>query len=90
MMFPVLGEATMSLMNSFTRSRPSQTRNMIDWNHPGDEVSPCDITVRSHSPSWGHTAVRGIESLSMAHWNNPLIKSVVLKTLEFPSSERIS
>ena len=75
---------------SFTRSRPSRTRNMIDWNHPGEEENPCGITVHSHSPSWVHAAVRGIKSLLMAHWKNPLIKSVVLNTLEFPISERRS
>ena len=81
----------MSSMNSFTRSRPSRTRNMIDWNHPGEEANLCDLTVHSHSPSWVHTAVRGIETLSMARWKNLLIKQpVVLNTLEFPSSERRS
>ena len=87
---PSLEKQTMPSMNSFTRSRPLQTPNIIDWNQPGEEASPCAITVHSHSPSWVHTAVRGIKSLSMAHWNNPLTKSVVLNTLEFPSSERRS
>ena len=80
----------MSPMNSFTRSRPSQTRNVVDWNQLGEEASPCGITVHSHSPSWLHAAVREIESLSMAHWKSPLTKSVVLNTLEFPNSERRS
>ena len=31
-------------MNSFTRSRPSQTGNMMDWNEPEEEASPCGIT----------------------------------------------
>ena len=35
----------MSSMNSFTCSRPLQTRNMMDWNQPGEEASSCDITV---------------------------------------------
>ena len=52
MLFPVLEKQTISSMNSFTRSRPSRTRNMIDWNHPGEEANSCDITVHSHSPSW--------------------------------------
>ena len=70
----------MSSINNFTRSRPSQTRNMMDWNQPGEEASPCGIIVYSHRPSWVHAAVRGIESLSMLHWRNPLMKSVVLNT----------
>ena len=72
----------MSSMNSFTRSRPSQTPDMIDREYPEEEASSCDITVYFHSPSWAHTAGRGIESLLMAHWKNPLVISVVLKTLD--------
>ena len=41
----------MSSMNSFTCSRRSRTRNVIDWNHPGEEANPGDLTVHSHSPS---------------------------------------
>ena len=80
----------MSSINNFTRSRLPQTPNMMDWNQPGEEASPCDIIVYSHSPSWVHAAVRGIESLSMMHWRNTLIKYVVLNNLEFSSFERRS
>ena len=63
---------------------------MIDWNHPGEEASPCGITVHSHSPSWVHTAVRGIESLFDGASEDSTDQSVVLNTLEFPSPEKRS
>ena len=63
MLFPVLEKQTMSSMNSFTRSRPSQTRNMMDWK----QVFVASLD--SHSPSCVHTAVVGImKFLSMVHW----------------------
>ena len=70
MLFPVFGEANDGVDEEFTSFEAFATRYMMDWNQPEDEASPCGITVHFHSPSWVHTAVRGIESLSMAHWNN--------------------
>ena len=89
-MFPVLGKANDVVDEQFNSFVAFETSKMMNSNQPGEEASPCGITVHSHSPSWLHTAVRGIESLSRAHWNKPLTKCVVLNILESPSSERRS
>ena len=37
MLFPVLGEENDVVDEQFHSSKPLRTRNMIDWNHPGEE-----------------------------------------------------
>ena len=89
MLFPILGEANDTVdeqfhsFEAFANSQhdgmePTRGRNKSLWHH-----CPFPQSIL------GHSARRGIESLSMARWKHPLIKSV-LNNLEFPSSERRS